>query len=217
MAIFVHNEPTCLPVIQEAELPQVFYSVIEKGLEPVIEVIQAVPNALGALCLNQAGQDQLNSRPNTIPSLFSIFTSEDHQRVLQEKENAVLIGTSIEELIRHHPALKDKVFAAIKTTMARIEDLGKSFNVPDDIKHYYKLQPQNLAPAESPNADAGATMDVDQPAPSAQTSRGLSSVFRNTPSTRRTCFETHSVFRNPLQPMRKLPLLMGLTQTDKKE
>ena len=170
MAIFVHNEPTCLPVIQEAELPQVFYSVIEKGLEPVIEVIQAVPNALGALCLNQAGQDQLNSRPNTIPSLFSIFTSEDHQRVLQEKENAVLIGTSIEELIRHHPALKDKVFAAIKTTMARIEDLGKSFNVPDDIKHYYKLQPQNPAPAESPNADAGATMDVDQPAPSAQTS-----------------------------------------------
>ena len=54
--------------------------------------------------------------------------------------------------------------------MARIEDLGKSFNVPDDIKHYYKLQPQNPAPAESPNADAGATMDVDQPAPSAQTS-----------------------------------------------
>ncbi|RPD73800.1 hypothetical protein L226DRAFT_488466 [Lentinus tigrinus ALCF2SS1-7] len=170
MAIFVHNEPTCLPVIQEAELPEVFYSVIEKGLEPVIEVIQSVPNALGALCLNQAGQDQLNSRPNTIPSLFSIFTSEDHQRVLQEKENAVLIGTSIEELIRHHPALKDKVFAAIKTTMARIEELGNAFTVPEDIKHYYKLQPQNPAPAESSSADAGAAMDVDQPAPTEQTS-----------------------------------------------
>ena len=98
MAIFVHNEPTCLPVIQEAGLPEVFYGIIEKGLEPVIEVIQSVPNALGALCLNQAGQDQLTARPDTIPSLFSIFTSEDHQRVLQEKENAVLIGTSVEEL-----------------------------------------------------------------------------------------------------------------------
>ena len=41
-----------------------------------------VPNALGALCLNQAGQDQLTARPDTIPRLFSIFTSEDHQRVL---------------------------------------------------------------------------------------------------------------------------------------
>ncbi len=170
MAIFVHNEPTCLPVIQEAELPEVFYSVIEKGLEPVIEVIQSVPNALGALCLNQAGQDQLNSRPNTIPSLFSIFTSEDHQRVLQEKENAVLIGTSIEELIRHHPALKEKVFAAIKTTMARIEELGSAFTVSDDIKHYYKLQPQNPAPVESSSTDAGAPMDVDQPAPAEQAS-----------------------------------------------
>ncbi|KAI0708195.1 hypothetical protein C8T65DRAFT_740208 [Cerioporus squamosus] len=170
MAIFVHNEPTCLPVIQEAELPEVFYSVIEKGLEPVIEVIQSVPNALGALCLNQAGQDQLNSRPNTIPSLFSIFTSEDHQRVLQEKENAVLIGTSIEELIRHHPALKDKVFAAIKTTMGKIEELGSAITVSDDIKHYYKLQPQNPAPAESSSADAGVAMDVDQPVPLEQAS-----------------------------------------------
>lgn len=38
MATFVHNEPTCLSTIQEAGLPQVFYQVIETGLEPVIEV-----------------------------------------------------------------------------------------------------------------------------------------------------------------------------------
>ncbi len=186
MAIFVHNEPTCLPVIQEAELPEVFYSVIEKGLEPVIEVIQSVPNALGALCLNQAGQDQLNSRPNTIPSLFSIFTSEDHQRVLQEKENAVLIGTSIEELIRHHPALKEKVFAAIKTTMGRIEELGSAFTVSDDIKHYYKLQPQDPAPVESSSTDAGAPMDVDQPAPAEQASTPAQQPNADQPSSSST-------------------------------
>lgn len=164
MAIFVHNEPTCLPVIQEAELPEVFYSIIEEGLEPIIEVIQSVPNAIGALCLNQAGQEQLNARPNTIPSLFSIFTSEEHQRVLQEKENAVLIGTSIEELIRHHPSLKDKVFAAIKTTMGKIEELGNAFVIPDDIKHWYKLQPEALAPGEVPSTDADVEMEVDSSA-----------------------------------------------------
>lgn len=38
MATFVHNEPTCLSTIQEAGLAQVFYQVIETGLEPVIEV-----------------------------------------------------------------------------------------------------------------------------------------------------------------------------------
>ena len=160
MAIFVHNEPTCLPVIQEKGMPEVFYSIIEKGLEPVIEVLQAVANALGALCLNQAGQDQLTARPDTIPSIFSIFTSEDHQRVLQEKENAVLIGTSIEELIRHHPTLKDKVFAAIKMTMARIEELGNSFIVPTELQHWYKLFP--TAPAPSDTVDNAVPMEVDQ-------------------------------------------------------
>jgi len=39
MATFIHNEPTSLPTIQEVGLPQVFYKVIEAGLEPVIEVI----------------------------------------------------------------------------------------------------------------------------------------------------------------------------------
>lgn len=41
MATFVHNEPTCLPVIQEAGLPEAFYKLVEAGLEPVIEVIKA--------------------------------------------------------------------------------------------------------------------------------------------------------------------------------
>lgn len=38
MATFVHNEPTCLSVIQETGLPEAFYNVVESGLEPVIEV-----------------------------------------------------------------------------------------------------------------------------------------------------------------------------------
>jgi E3 ubiquitin-protein ligase HUWE1 len=40
MSTFVHNEPTCLAVIQETGLPEVFYHVIEDGLEPIIEVNQ---------------------------------------------------------------------------------------------------------------------------------------------------------------------------------
>ncbi|KAI0633753.1 hypothetical protein C8Q77DRAFT_809629 [Trametes polyzona] len=165
MAIFVHNEPTCLPVIQEAGLPEAFYGIVEKGLEPVIEVIQSIPNAIGALCLNQAGQDQLTARPNIIPSIFSIFTSEEHQRVLQEKENAVLIGTSIEELIRHHPSLKDKVFAAVKSTMAKIEELGKTYTPPNDIKHLYRLQPTSPAPSVAPATETEAPMEVDTTTP----------------------------------------------------
>lgn len=139
MATFIHNEPTSLATIQEAGLPQVFYKVIEAGLEPVIELIQAIPNAIGALCLNQVGQDQLETRPSVIPGIISIFTSESHIKVLREKENAVLMGTAIDELIRHHPTLKTPIFDAVKSALSKIEDLGNTFVIPEDKKEWYGL------------------------------------------------------------------------------
>lgn len=119
---------------------------------------------MGALCLNQTGQDQLAARPNIIPGLLSIFTSERHQRVLQEKENAVLIGTAIEELIRHHPSLKNAVYQAIKTTMGTIEGLGKAFVVPEDLKSWYIMQPvASPAPVSAEPSDVDVAMDPVEP------------------------------------------------------
>lgn len=141
MATFVHNEPTSLAIIQEVGVPEAFYNAIETGLEPAIEVIQAIPNAIGALCLNEAGQAQLARRPSIIPAIFAIFTSERHTKILLDKENAVLIGTAIDELIRHHPSLKIPVFEAIKATLAKIEELGKAFVVPPNQQHWYTLVP----------------------------------------------------------------------------
>ncbi|KAF8625408.1 hypothetical protein AX15_005373 [Amanita polypyramis BW_CC] len=157
MATFVHNEPTSLVIIQEAGLPEAFYNAIEMGLEPAIEVIQAIPNAIGALCLNEAGQAQLVRRPSIIPSIFSIFTSERHSKVLLDKENAVLIGTAIDELIRHHPSLKTPVFEAINATLSRIEGLGQAFVVPSSQKHWY-----NLVPIQAPSDSDVPMEDIEE-------------------------------------------------------
>lgn len=165
MSTFVHNEPTSLAIIQEVGLPEVFYRAIELGIEPAIEVcfflftffssfifdcqvLQAIPNAIGALCLNEAGQTQLTKRPSIIPSIFSIFTSERHLKTLIDKENAVIIGTAVDELIRHHPSLKVQVFDALKSTLSRIEDLGASYSPPADIKHWYQLVPISTLPSD---------------------------------------------------------------------
>ncbi|KAI6021384.1 hypothetical protein BKA83DRAFT_4464115 [Pisolithus microcarpus] len=161
MATFVHNEPTSLPTIQEAGLPQVFYQAIEDGLEPFIEVVQAIPNAIGALCLNQAGQDQLAARPSIIPGIFSIFTSDPHLKVLRDKENAVLIGTSIDELIRHHPSLKAPVFEAVKSTLSKIEDAGNAFIIPEDKTEWYELL--TVQPAEESTEVAMEGVESETP------------------------------------------------------
>ncbi|KAK0485978.1 hypothetical protein IW261DRAFT_1662959 [Armillaria novae-zelandiae] len=143
MATFVHNEPTSLAVIQEAGLPEAFYKAIELGVEPAIEVIQAIPNAIGALCLNEVGQAQLTARPSIIPSIFSIFTSDRHLKVLLEKENAVLI-----------------------------EDLGNTFEPPEDAKQWYRLLASSTV---TPSSDDDVTMEDAQtagqaPAPAPRTS-----------------------------------------------
>ncbi|KAF8906522.1 hypothetical protein CPB84DRAFT_1675694 [Gymnopilus junonius] len=141
MSTFVHNEPTSLAIIQETGLPEVFYQAIEIGIESAIEVIQAIPNAVGALCLNEAGQALLLKRPTIIPAIFAIFSSEQHLKVLIDKENAVIIGTAVDELIRHHPSLKTAVFDALKSTLSKVEHLGSCFVPPADIKHWYQLIP----------------------------------------------------------------------------
>ncbi|KAI9449410.1 hypothetical protein BJY52DRAFT_1215929 [Lactarius psammicola] len=169
LATFVHNEPTSLTVIQETGVPEAFYKAVEAGLEPVIEVIQAIPNAIGALCLNQAGQDQLTARPTIIPCLFSIFTSERHQRVLQDKENAVLIGSAVDELIRHHPSLKSAVFEAIKSTLSKIEDLGSTFTPPEGTESWYGLARTSASAIQAPADDdvlmrSSDTVPVDEAA-----------------------------------------------------
>ncbi|KAF9447492.1 hypothetical protein P691DRAFT_776106 [Macrolepiota fuliginosa MF-IS2] len=149
MATFVHNEPTSLGIIQEAGLPESFYRAIETGIEPSIEVIQSIPNALGALCLNETGQTQLNNRPTIIPAIFTIFTSERHLKVLIDKENAVIIGTAIDELVRHHPLLKAAVFNSLKSTLSTIEEIGRNYQIPEDLLHWYQLAPSANAPTDT--------------------------------------------------------------------
>lgn len=112
-------------------------------------MIQSIPNALGALCLNETGQTQMSNRPTIIPAVFTIFTSERHLKVLIDKENAVIIGTAIDELVRHHPLLKAAVFNSLKSTLSTIEEVGRNYQVPDDLLHWYQLAPTTSSPADT--------------------------------------------------------------------
>ncbi|CAG8513467.1 7938_t:CDS:10, partial [Acaulospora morrowiae] len=130
IATFIHNEPTSLPIMQEVQLPQTFLNSICKEIPA--SVIQSIPNAFGAICLNSQGMDIFKEK-DPIDKFFTIFTSTDHLRALQDGDVASVLGTSIDELMRHHPVLKPSIMNATMSVLQRILDLGNSeTSVKDD-------------------------------------------------------------------------------------
>lgn len=134
-ATFVHNEPTSLAALQEAKVPEIFYDSLEGAIPAANEVLQAIPHAIGAFCLNQAGLDQLLARP-LVDKYFEIFTSREHVELLRDRDSAVILGSSIEELIRHHPALKEKLMKGIHGVLQALRANGEIFVVPDGEEGY---------------------------------------------------------------------------------
>jgi E3 ubiquitin-protein ligase HUWE1 len=117
--------------------------------------------------LNPLGQEQLAARPSIIPGIFSMFTSERHLKVLQDKENAVLIGTAIDELIRHHPSLRTSVFDSLLSTLSKIEDLGWAYEASEDVKHWYHLLPVSSVPGDHDIAMGDIEPDIEDAKPTA--------------------------------------------------
>ncbi|GAC95365.1 ubiquitin-protein ligase [Pseudozyma hubeiensis SY62] len=129
----IHNEPTSLTILQEAKIPEVLFDAIEADIEAHWEVIYAIPNAIGAICLNQAGLDLFNSR-RLIPKLFSLFTSERHSKVFQDRDNANAFGAAIDELMRHQPSTKPLVMDSIMRSLDDIGQMASTFELPQEPK-----------------------------------------------------------------------------------
>ena len=89
---------------------------------------------IGAFCLNQTGRNQLTTQPSiTCIPLFAIFSSEKLLQILQDKENAA----SMDELIRHHPLLKNVAFKSLLSTLSKLENLENTYSAPSDIAPWY--------------------------------------------------------------------------------
>jgi E3 ubiquitin-protein ligase HUWE1 len=73
-----------------------------------------VCNAIGAICLNQAGIDFVKSHPLVFISLVKTATSPKVEDVMGERDAAQHLGSSFDELVRHHPQLQEIVLGAVK-------------------------------------------------------------------------------------------------------
>jgi E3 ubiquitin-protein ligase HUWE1 len=93
---------------------------LASGILPVAEAISTVPPAFGAICLAEAGMKLFRSS-SALKHFFEIFESAAHVKALdQDPEIPTIIGNSFDELVRHHPPLKDLVLSSLSEMVGRV-------------------------------------------------------------------------------------------------
>lgn len=122
---FIHNEPTSLSVLQEIQLPQTFLRNFAEYDQPDCEVLMAALHAFGAICLNSAGLEMFN-QAKPLPHFFELMTERNFVTNPVEVGGVTAIGTSMDELIRHHPKLKSEVFLCANQLLINVIKVGNS-------------------------------------------------------------------------------------------
>ncbi|GAP83787.1 putative E3 ubiquitin-protein ligase HUWE1 [Rosellinia necatrix] len=96
------------------------------GILASADPISTVPAVLNAICLNNLGMKMVVSS-QAFDSFFEIFESPDHVRVLAA--DMVLpnsVGSSFDELARHHPSLRPAIANAVLDMIARVTHLART-------------------------------------------------------------------------------------------
>ncbi|OCF44407.1 hypothetical protein I317_01667 [Kwoniella heveanensis CBS 569] len=182
MATFVHNEPTSLSILQELRLPQTLFTELEKGLPPSYEVIGTISNAIGAVCLNQAGLDFITSHPGIITSLVNVVSYPTHETAFGDRENPKYIGASLDELSRHHPLLRPIIMKAVIDMLQRVIKDAETFEPKMEERREYILE--ELRPLEGkPSGETPPVPNNTHLATLARTFKMLSGLTRNAATT----------------------------------
>ncbi|KAG0646144.1 HECT-type E3 ubiquitin transferase [Hyphodiscus hymeniophilus] len=99
---------------------------LARGILPTVETINIVPQAFGAICLNNAGMKMFQASC-ALDSFFEIFESPEHVKCMDtNKDLPANLGASFDELVRHHPPLKTAIMHAVLNMVARVSYLCKT-------------------------------------------------------------------------------------------
>lgn len=136
----IHNEPTSLSILQEADVPQTLLRSLKESIPASIDVINSICNCFGAICLNEAGIKSL-TESTVINDLFKIFLNTDYLLCIREADFLSSLGSSLDELVRHHPALLnlvlDNILALLKNTceLGNVDNYSKWAESNSEVIH----------------------------------------------------------------------------------
>jgi E3 ubiquitin-protein ligase HUWE1 len=98
------------------------------GILAANDAISIIPSILNSISLNNLGMKMIVSS-NALETYLEIFESPDHVQALCESDLANSVGTSFDELARHHPALRPAISNAILDMVARVLHLARTKSV----------------------------------------------------------------------------------------
>ncbi|KAH8811575.1 hypothetical protein F5884DRAFT_876864 [Xylogone sp. PMI_703] len=98
---------------------------LAQGIMPTSDTIYVIPQAFGSICLNSAGMKMFQAS-RALESFFEIFESPEHVKCMEANTDLPSnLGSTFDELVRHHPPLKNSIMKAVLTMVARVGYLCK--------------------------------------------------------------------------------------------
>jgi E3 ubiquitin-protein ligase HUWE1 len=166
------------PDDSEARLKLLERSLLAQGILPATDAIVTIPQAFGAICLNNAGMN-LFMKSDALHKFFEIFESPDHVKSMNiEGELARLLGSSFDELVRHHPRLRRGVLVSVITMLGRVRYLcaSRAIKLGVGAKLWAEGEDSNPIDSASPAEKAVAGSAIQHLAVAQQRSEAESDV-----------------------------------------
>jgi len=147
---FLNNEPTSYTVVSEAGIVATLLDTVQPQssmetddaerapktisavpsepslkLPPIADAITNIASAFGAICLTEAGHAHF-VKSNVIERFFELFESPEHVKAIKDPNTQIALGSTFDELVRHHPGLKNTVISSLITMVARVRHICTS-------------------------------------------------------------------------------------------
>lgn len=104
----INVEPTIYQVLVESEIIPFIMENFEQFVCPSTELLKILPEVISALCLHADGLKQVRER-NLIKYVFQIPPKLEYAKIMNGEEEAINLGSSLDELARHYPDLKEDI------------------------------------------------------------------------------------------------------------
>lgn len=91
-----------------------------QGILPVGETMREIPSVFTAICLNENGMRMFQAS-DALEKFLTIFESPNHVKAMEEESDvAHYIGSSLNELVRHHDTLRERIATAVLNMVKKV-------------------------------------------------------------------------------------------------